>query len=289
MSELNYPQRVQATLEKSTGLCVGLDPSKAMLASWGLSDTLDGLTAFSERMVEVCIQAGVGFVKPQSAFYERFSWIGMRLLSEINHALRRAGIMTIIDCKCGDIGSTVSAYAEAYLSGSDMTKYDAITVNPFLGYDTHQPFLDKIKAEPVGLFMVVRSSNPGADVLQTANIHSGETVATWLASRIHQDNVSCFGEDQKGAIGAVIGATLPDPRLLLDTMPSAFFLCPGVGAQGAILGDVINDLGSYAKQSIFPLSRGITLGVSDKKNLCESIKRLKSQLGAVYAQAHCSG
>lgn len=284
----NYPQRIQSTIKQKTGLCVGFDPSSAVLASWGLPDTLEGLTVFTERLADVCLQLDVGFVKPQSAFYERFGWEGIKLLTTINTALRRAGIISLLDCKRGDIGSTAAAYADAYLATSDMSKYDAITVNPFLGYDTHQPFIDKLRAESVGIFIVVRSSNAGGDDIQTAQRHGGTTaenqsVALWLAGRIQQDNVACFGEGKQGAIGAVVGATLPDPTPLLEAMPSAFFLCPGIGAQGATFASVSKTVGHYVSQCIFPISRGISLGNPDKSQLLSAIKHYRNELEAIYA------
>ncbi len=273
-----YSKRVQSLIKESTGLCVGLDPSTELLQSWGLSDNLEGLKAFCDRMLEVCIESKVAFAKPQSAFYERFGWEGMYVLTEMNKKLRSAGIFTILDCKRGDISSTAIAYADAYLSESDYSKYDAITVNPFLGYESHQPYIDIIKKQSVGIFIVMRSSNPDSHYIQQARIDNDLPISTWLARKIFNDNLAIFGKSNLGAIGAVVGATIDSLGGLLDDMSTSFFLCPGIGAQGATVELVKKTFSQYIDQCIFPVSRGISMNTPSKKALIANVVELKTML-----------
>jgi orotidine-5'-phosphate decarboxylase len=278
MNQITYPERVKLVIKKHTGLCIGLDPSPDQLLSWDISDDLAGLSIFCDRMVSVCLKAKVGFVKPQSAFFERFGWKGLQILAETNKILRDNGIFTIFDGKRGDIGSTAAAYAQAYLSGAN--QYDAMTVNPFLGYETLSPFVEILKHQPVGIFIVVRSSNPDGHIIQNAITDSHFPVATMLGRKIQAENEKIFGKTNLGSIGAVIGATLPLPSVsdLLDTMSSAFFLCPGIGAQGASLDQALNTFKKYLPQCIFPLSRGITLNCPSEHEMMMKIKKLQENL-----------
>ena len=283
INQLSYPKRVYSKIKSCTGLCIGLDPSREQLLSWGLSDDLSGLQIFCNRMITVCIESGIAFAKPQSAFFERFNWEGIRILTETNQALRRAGIFTILDCKRGDIGSTALAYAQAYLSENDFSKYDAITVNPFLGYESQQPFFEILKTTNVGIFIVIRSSNADSHYIQEAIVEGNSSVAIWLAEQIQKVNVSIYGKDQLGSVGAVVGATLNSLTPLLDAMPSSFFLCPGIGAQGALIEDAVANFKAYRHQCIFPISRGITLGVSSEKELIDKVKKTQYSLRSCVA------
>lgn len=275
-----YAQRVSSLIESKTGLCVGLDPSPAQLAAWGLSDDIEGLTAFCETMVAACLTAEVGFVKPQSAFFERFGLPGLAQLSLVNKKLRSAGILVILDAKRGDISSTAEAYAQAYLSPDRDAHYDALTLNPFLGYASCAPYITQMKQAPVGVFVVMRSSNPGSERIQEAWVSPHVTVAVDLARAIEQDNQALVGPGALGPIGVVIGATLPRMQDLLAEMPSCFYLCPGVGAQGATVAEVKARFGDYFKQCIVPISRGISAAGPLPSALLEQIKTYQLEWAA---------
>lgn len=278
MKNNHYANRVASMIREKTGLCIGLDPSRELLHSWGSTDDLSGLKLFCERMRKVCIQSDIAFVKPQSAFFERFGWQGLQALTELNQALRTAGIFTILDCKRGDISSTAAAYADAYLSATNYCKYDAITVNPFLGFSSHQPYIDMIKQQAVGIFVVLRSSNPDASPIQQAMVDQNTSVANWLAAQICQQNAAISGTGNLGAIGAVVGATIDAPDTLLQNMRTSFFLCPGIGAQGASIASVKQTFGNYLKQCIFPVSRGISLDTPSEEGLLHKITKMKNKM-----------
>ncbi len=278
MKEQDYAKRVLNKIQTQSGLCVGLDPSREQLLIWELNDSVEGLKIYCDRMLKVCVESQVTFVKLQSAFFERFGWEGARILADLNHCLRQAGIFTIFDGKRGDIGSTAEAYAAAYLSAQDLSKYDAMTINPFLGEESLTPFIKKMQEEDVGVFVVVRSSNPSSEKLQAARVENEEKVAEWLARKIEQYNAFLSGDKNHGPVGAVIGATLLDLIPLLDLMPSAIFLCPGIGAQGASIEQALKTFKPYLKQCIFPMSRGITHSAFEEKALISKIINLRQKM-----------
>ncbi len=275
---MSYAEDVLSRIQMSSGLCVGLDPSREQLLSWNLTDDLIGLKIFCDKMTQVCLQTKVAFVKPQSAFFERFGWEGLRILTEMNKSLRKEGIFTIFDGKRGDIGSTAAAYAEAYLSATDYSKFNAITLNPFLGYESLVPFIKKSQTEKVGVFIVVRSTNSESEIMQEALVKDNNSVAIWLAKKIQEQNSGLFGENNIGPIGAVVGSTLSSLHALLATMKSSLFLCPGIGAQGATIEQALEIFKGFSQQCIFPISRGITLNCAEEEALIKKIKQMKAKL-----------
>lgn len=277
MNETSFPERIQHFIKKNSGLCVGFDPSQQLLASWKLTDDVEGLYQYTRKVMDACIKVGISFVKIQIAFYERFGWQGAKILSEMSYELRKAGIIVILDGKRGDIGSTASAYAEAYLSDHDLYKYDAMTVNPFLGFSSLEPYLSMVRTQRVGIFIILRSSNSDSSLFQEASTQNGDTVANCLASYIDEQNRTIFGEKKLGAIGAVIGSTVLHTKEILSKMPTTFFLCPGIGAQGATIESSIEHFGVSAARCIFPISRGLTLNIQSELHLIEKISMTKMQ------------
>jgi orotidine-5'-phosphate decarboxylase len=161
-------------------------------------------------------------VKPQSAFFEARGWEGMRAFESVCAYARAAGLLVIADVKRGDIGSTAQAYVDAVRPHAD-----AATVNPYLGTDALQPFLDACR-EGFGIFVLVKTSNPGAADLQAARLADGRQVWELVAEHVER-----WGRDVP-SVGAVFGATHPQELAAARRLlPRAPFLLPGVGAQGA--------------------------------------------------------
>jgi len=232
-----------ARLHRAVGtfgpLCVGIDPHPELLAAWGLDDTVAGLAAFTE-ITAAALGGRVALVKPQSAFFERFGSRGIAVLESTIRQFREAGTLVLLDVKRGDIGSTTSAYAQAYLHPSSPLYVDAITATPYLGFGSLAPMIDMAGTYGGGVFVVTLTSNPEGAAVQRATRPDGRTVAQAVLDEISQVNA---GVEPLGSIGAVIGATI-DPGGYAFARVNGPLLAPGMGAQGgtprglaAIIGD----------------------------------------------------
>jgi len=179
-------------------------------------------------------------VKLQVACFERLGAPGWSALREVAERARASGLLVIADAKRGDIDVTAKAYAQAFF-GETATAYgpvdglhaDALTVNPLLGTDSLEPFIDAARRRGSGLFVLVRTSNPGAADLQDLELAGGGTVSDHLATIVAELGTAGIGAAGLSDIGAVVGATAPERiEALRELMPAAVFLLPGVGAQG---------------------------------------------------------
>lgn len=233
---VSFPDRFAGARSRYGPLAFGLDPSGGLLESWGLGDDADGLERFVDLAVAATVGA-VGFTKPQSAFYERHGWRGIRALSRLISGLREAGVLVILDVKRGDVGSTNQAYAQAYLGEDAGLPADAITITPYLGLGAMDDFMDRAVEAGAGLFVVTRSTNPEGRIVQAAIATSGLSVEQSMVAELARANRRVAG-DEIGPFGAVFGPThAPPPDIDLAGM-NGLFLAPGLGAQGATVGDV---------------------------------------------------
>ncbi|MFY9889600.1 MAG: orotidine-5'-phosphate decarboxylase [Streptosporangiaceae bacterium] len=231
----SFAARFAAVRAASGPLVFGLDPSADLLEAWGLGDTADGLDRFADIVLEAAAGT-VGLVKPQSAFYERHGWRGIRTLQRLIGVARDAGILVVLDIKRGDVGSTNDAYAEAYLGKGAPLAADAITVHPYLGLGAMGSFVSRAAESGSCLLVVTRSSNPEGRAVQAALAPGGQPVEQDLLTRIGELNAQ-LAPGGIGPVGAVIGPTHLRPELDLAAA-NALFLAPGVGAQGATPDDV---------------------------------------------------
>lgn len=261
---MSFGARVVAARAAYGPLCVGIDPHASLLAEWGLSDDVAGL----ERFAAVCVEAfagRVGFVKPQSAFFERFGAAGVAVLERTIQALRHTGTLVILDVKRGDIGSTAAAYAAAYLDEDSPIAADAVTVSPFLGFGSLEPFLVEAERNDAGVFVLARTSNPEGAQVQSAVGGSGETVAAEILGELAARNA---GARPLGSFGAVVGATLTE--LHEDVAINGPLLVPGYGAQGGTLAD-LRRLFGHVWDAVLPASsRGILATGPDPDSLARS-------------------
>jgi orotidine-5'-phosphate decarboxylase len=230
-----FADRFARTRSSFGPLVWGLDPSRAVLKSWGLDDSPDGLDRFADLVIEAAV-GSVGLVKPQSAFYERHGWQGFRTLSRLVAEARNAGLLVILDAKRGDVGSTNDAYAEAFLGSDAALPVDALTVHPFLGLQAMEGFVERAHQAGSCLLVVTRSSNPEGRAVQAARQETGTRVEEGLLEEIGRWNAK-LAPGTIGPIGAVIGPTHMHPELDLASA-HALYLAPGVGAQGATPSDV---------------------------------------------------
>jgi orotidine-5'-phosphate decarboxylase len=250
----------RATAERGP-LCVGIDPHAALLQRWGLADDVAGLERFAFTVVEALADR-VAVIKPQSAFFERFGSRGIGVLESIIRQSRGAGVLVLLDVKRGDIGSTMAAYANAYLAPASPLRADAITVSPYLGVGSLRPAFDAAAAHGGGVFVLALTSNPEGPTVQHAVTVGGRSVAQTVIDEISQLNV---GADPLGSVGLVVGATIGDTGHDLSAVNGPL-LAPGLGAQGGtpdqlrtIFGENLqNVLPSYSREIL-----GAGPGVAD--------------------------
>ena len=252
-----FGERVRATLRAHGPLCVGIDPHEALLQSWGLEDSAAGVREFGLRTVDAA--AGrVGFIKPQVSFFERFGSAGFGALEAVLAAARSAGLVIIADAKRGDIGTTMDAYAAAWLTPGSPLEADAITVNPFLGVGTLQSTFARAEASGKGIFVLAATSNPEAAVVQRAQAGEDETVSAAIVSEVSTHNARTASDGEWGSVGFVIGATVDwQGSGLVPFSPPAPILGPGFGAQGATPADLRARYGAHASMVIAAESRSI--------------------------------
>jgi orotidine-5'-phosphate decarboxylase len=253
--------RLQAAVAaKGTPLCVGLDPrweSLPLVLRASYAETLAGKAQayeeFCQRILEL-VAPHVGVVKAQSAFFEACGPAGMLALLKTMQTAHRLGLFTILDAKRGDIASTAEAYAEAAF---DVFAADAVTVSPYLGRDSIEPFLKAGRARQRGLFVLVRTSNPGAGQFQDLPC-SGRPVHEHVAAAVQQWTRENLGVCGWGDVGGVVGATSPAELVRLrEQMPQAPLLVPGYGVQGGSAADVAGAFDASGRGAVVNSSRGI--------------------------------
>lgn len=244
-------------------LCVGVDPHSALLEDWGLSDDVAGLESFSNTVIDEA--AGrVGIIKPQVSFFERFGSKGFAVLESVCERATQAGLLVIMDIKRGDIGSTMDGYFEAWLGQSAPFICDAVTVSPYLGFDSLKPFMAAATERGKGVFVLAATSNPEAAVLQQAMVTEDSSVAASVWAGLESvNNITALPGQSIGNFGAVLGATLNLNRFGLGQVTTTAqpvatpILAPGFGAQGARLADAGRLFGVAAHQTIASVSRSV--------------------------------
>ncbi|WP_405010358.1 orotidine-5'-phosphate decarboxylase [Kitasatospora sp. NBC_01539] len=246
-----FGARLRASLDSRGQLCVGIDPHASLLAAWGLGDDVAGLESFSRTVVEALADR-VAVLKPQAAFFERFGSRGIAVLEACVAEARAAGALVVMDAKRGDIGSTMAAYAETFLSPGSPLFSDALTVSPYLGFGSLQPAVDLARANGCGLFALALTSNPEGAEVQRAVAADGATVAQGVLSRLAAENA---GEEPLGSFGAVVGATLAEAGV--DLAINGPLLAPGVGAQGATAADLPRVFGASVRNVLPSVSRDV--------------------------------
>lgn len=269
---MTFGSRLDAARRAYGPLCVGIDPHAAVLEQWGLPDSVDGL----ERFAATCVEAWagqVGFVKPQSAFFERFGSAGVEVLERLLADFRHTGTLTVLDVKRGDIGSTAQAYADAYLDEDAPLAADAVTVSPFLGFGSLQPFFDVAARNDAGVFVLALTSNAEGPEFQHARTDGGETVAGSVLSSLRALNADA---EPTGSYGAVVGATIGEA--VEDLAINGPLLVPGFGAQGGTVEDVGRLFGSVSGQVIVSSSRGVLAAGPDAAALRAEATRLNADL-----------
>jgi orotidine-5'-phosphate decarboxylase len=260
-------------------LCVGIDPHESLLADWGLPDDATGLRSFAQVVMEA-VGGRVAAVKPQAAFFERHGSAGVAVLEEVVAAGRQTGTLVIVDAKRGDIGSTMGAYADAFLRDGSPLAGDALTVSPYLGFGSLDPAVDLALSSGRGLFVLCLTSNPEGHEVQHARTADGTSVASLMAGRAAALNA---GSDPMGSIGLVVGATVGDAAERTGTDLTAVngpLLAPGVGAQGAGAAELAAVFGAARRQVLASSSRGVLRAGPDVASLRQAALDASSEAAA---------
>ncbi len=257
-------QLAEQVQRKRSSVCVGLDPRwqslpEAIRAGIHAADParVAAATECYCRETIDAVSAYVPIVKPQAAFFEQLGPHGMAALANVIGYAKKAGLLVLLDGKRGDIGTTAEAYADGYLGAQSVWGCDALTVNPYLGDDTLQPFVNLAIARQAGIFVLVKTSNPGSGFLQDLKAE-GQWIYQRMADRVQALASNSQGAHGLGAVGAVVGATYPEQlRELRARMPNVWILIPGYGAQGGTATDVAHGYLSNGLGAIVNSSRGI--------------------------------
>lgn len=271
-----FGARLAAAVDARGPLCAGIDPHPALLQAWGLPDTVAGLERFALGATEALAPV-VAALKPQSAFFERFGSAGIAVLERVLATAREAGTLTVTDVKRGDIGSTAQGYAEAYLDPASPLASDAMTVSPYLGTGSLQPFVDTARAHGAGVFVLALTSNPEAPPFQQAVTAAGATVAGSVLDHLRGLNADADGP--LGSFGAVVGATIGGTEEDLDV--GGPLLVPGLGAQGGTVADVRRIFGPAARLVLASSSREILRAGPDARALADAARAVATDLAAL--------
>jgi orotidine-5'-phosphate decarboxylase len=265
----------RAMRAKGTPLMVGLDPRWEQLPSQlrrvnscdsDFKRMATDYCVFCRSIIDVVADL-VPAIKPQAAFFEQLGPEGLIALAEVVDYACSKGLLVIMDAKRGDIGSTAEAYAHAYLGTKPKSAWgcDALTVNPYLGGDSLQPFVDIAKQNQAGIFVLVKTSNPGSRQLQDL-MTDGSTLFQKVAKMVQQLAAASSGESGYGAVGAVAGATYPEQLAdLRQQMPNALLLVPGYGAQGGSAADIASAFRDDGLGAVINSSRGIIFAYSNPR------------------------
>ncbi|WP_417220381.1 orotidine-5'-phosphate decarboxylase [Arthrobacter sp.] len=249
-----FGTRLARAMGERGPLCVGIDPHPGLLADWSLPDTAAGVERFALTMVEA-MAGNVALVKPQVALFERHGSAGIAALERTLAACADASLLSLADAKRGDIGSTMAAYADAWLADGSPLAADAVTLSPYLGFGSLRPALDLAARTGRGVFVLGLTSNPEGASVQ--HVGGAASVARSIVEATAAENA---GATPFGSTGLVIGATVGPAlgELGIDLAAShAPILAPGLGAQGATGADLRAVFGSVWNQLVPTSSRDI--------------------------------
>lgn len=258
---MHFADQIFQQIQKGKSpICVGLDPHASQLPSFLIKkhqNITDAILEFNQGIIDAVKDVAVA-IKPQFAFYEIYGSAGIKVLEETCQYVKENSDLIIIgDGKRNDIGSTATAYAEAYLGKNSPYFCDALTVTPYLGSDGIRPFVEKCDENGKGIFVLVKTSNPSAGEFQDL-IVGEELMHEKVALAVANWGENSIGESGFSSIGAVVGATYPEEiKILREMMPAQIFLIPGYGAQGGTMEDIKPAFYKNKMGALVNSSRGI--------------------------------
>jgi orotidine-5'-phosphate decarboxylase len=288
----SFGSRLGRAMADRGPLCVGIDPHPALLQRWGLNDDAAGLERFSLTVLEA-VGPLAAAVKPQVALYERHGSVGMAVLERTLAEAADASVLTIADAKRGDIGSTMAAYADAWLRDGSALAADSVTLSPYLGFESLRPALELAAQTGRGVFVLALTSNPEGASVQ--HVGGADSVARRIVQAAAMENQRYIGsralENQQpaagpgsaglGSVGLVVGATVGSALTELGLDLAAVrgpILAPGLGAQGATAADLRRTFGAAYGQVLGTSSRDILGAGPRTQDLYDAARRTLEEL-----------
>ena len=254
-----FGDRLAAAMDEYGPLCAGIDPHPSLLQAWGLEDSAESLRTFTTAVYEGCAPY-VAALKPQVALFERHGSAGLAVLEELFARAAEDRVLIVADAKRGDIGSTMKAYADAWLGTSSPLGTDSVTLSPYLGFESLRPALDAATANQRGTFVLALTSNPeGKSVQHVGKAEDTGAVAKQVIAAATAENTAQTWE-RMGSCGLVVGATVGEALKELAIDLSTFngpILSPGYGAQGASAEDLYRIFAGVESQVLVNSSRGV--------------------------------
>ena len=264
--------------QKQSPILLGLDPRPELVPDDCYTkgkDSVEGIALgfenFGIRLMEA-LAPHVAAVKPQIAFYEAYGLAGLKAYCQILKKAAELNLISIADIKRGDIGSTAEAYAQAHLGGPNVGPFeaDAVTINPWLGGDSLEPFFKRCQERDKGVYLLLHTSNPGSKDIQERDLKDGKKVYQNLADQIHGWQKTWSPEGDYSSIGVVVGATYPEQLVELKAqLPRAPFLVPGYGSQGGKGKDVASLYDNTWTPHLINASRSLTFAYRARETSLE--------------------
>lgn len=269
----SFGSRLHRAMLERGPVCAGIDPHAALLEKWGLPDSVKGLREFCDRALDGLSEAAA--IKPQSAFFERFGSTGIGVLEDVLGAARERGIITVLDVKRGDIGSTMAGYAAAFLPKGAPLEADAITVSPYMGPAAYDATAELAAEHGKGLFALALTSNPEGAELQRSvrdGVSVAERVIRWTSAKNDEFNAG----EPVGSFGVVIGATIDDRAEVVSGALENYrgpILMPGFGAQGGTVSEEDSKLNILVSSS-----RGILNAGPEPADLADALAKTVAEI-----------
>lgn len=269
----SYWRRLGEVVAQRGPLCVGVDPHPSLLEAWDLSADAAGAERCARTLVEALGDQVAAF-KPQSAFFERYGSAGIAALERVLADIAGTGALSILDVKRGDIGSTMEAYADAYLADGAPLAADAITLSPYLGFGSLAPAFERAHRYERGVYVLARTSNPEGAGVQLALSQDNSVVQAIIDAATEVNHLS-----RQKAVGLVVGGTHESLGCDLSEFNGSI-LVPGIGFQGGRMEDLPGLFGDAVDQVLAVVGRGVLAAGPDRQALRGRVAELLARVPA---------